>query len=239
MRLTIDYHSGLHPFAVLPPESSLPRLLHLEASPRYERSYSSRLAAAFLEVYRAANPDDTIDHLHLFDHQLPDFDQEAANQKMEHIASLIRSGEGIEPVGKWAAVLEQIERLKAADKVLLSSPMWNYSIPYRLKQYIDIVVQPALTFYVNRKGEYVGLLKNRSMQMLLSSGSEYRMRFPHEDDGTKTDFQRAYLEHMARFIGFKDIRVVKMQPSEDAGPEDVARIFEEKLEEAREAARKF
>jgi len=197
------------------------------------------MAAAFLEAYREANPEDEIDHLHLFEHPLPDFDQEAANQKMEHIASLIRTGEGIKPVGKWAAVLEHIERLKSANKVLLSSPMWNYSIPYRLKQYIDIVVQPGLTFYVNRKGEYVGLLKKHSIQMLLASGSRYQMRFPREDDGPKTDFQRAYLEHMARYLGFSDIRVIKMQPTEDATREEVARIFEEKLAEAREAGRNF
>lgn len=215
------------------------KLLYLEASPRKERSWSSRLAAAFLETYREANPDDEIDRLHLFEESLPDFDREAANQKMEHIASLIRSGEGIEPAGKWAEVLRHIERLKSADKVLLSSPMWNYSIPYKLKHYIDIVVQPALTFYVNRKGEYVGLLKKHTMQMILASGSRYQMRFPREDDGPKTDFQRAYLEHIARYIGFRDIRVIKMQPTEDAPPDEVAAIFETKLEEAREAARRF
>ena len=215
------------------------KLLYIEASPRREHSFSSRLAAAFLDAYRTNKPDDTIDHLHLFDHELPDFDEEAAMQKMEHIERLITEGKGIGPSGKWAAVMQQIERLKSANKVLLSSPMWNYSIPYRLKQYIDIVAQPALTFYVNRKGEYKGLLKDRPIQMILSSGSTYADRFPRDGDGTKTDFQRPYLEHMARFLGFSDIRVLKMQPTADASPRSVEEKFRELLAQAGEAGRRF
>lgn len=220
-------------------EDSVARLLYLEASPRHEKSFSSRLAAAFLETYREKNPTDTIDHLHLFDHELPEFDEEAASQKMQHIQRLVKEGQGIEPVGKWAAVVEQIERLKAADKVLLSSPMWNFSIPYRLKQYIDVIVQPALTFYVNRQGEYKGMLKDRPIQMILSSGSEYAMRFPQEDDGTKTDFQRPYLEHIANYLGFSDIRVIKIQPTEGVSPKTVDETLTTKLAEARQAGRDF
>lgn len=215
------------------------RLLYIEASPRREHSFSSRLAAAFLEAYRANNPGDTIDHLHLFDHQLPDFDEEAAMQKMEHIDRLITEGKGIAPEGKWASVIQEIERLKSADKVLLSSPMWNYSVPYRLKQYIDIVAQPALTFYVNRQGEYKGLLKNRPIQMILSSGSAYADRFPQEDDGAKTDFQRPYLEHIARFLGFSDIRMLKMQPTADASPKSIEENFRTMRAHAHDAGRRF
>lgn len=215
------------------------KLLYLEASPRREQSFSSRVAKAFLDAYRTVNPEDTIDHYHLFEQGIPEFDQEAAKQKMQHITRLIREGKGIEPVGKWAAILEQIDRLKSADKVVISSPMWNYSIPYRLKQYIDVVVQPGLTFGVNRKGEYVGLLKNKRMQLILASGSAYAPRFPREDDGPKTDFQRCYLEHITRYIGIDDVRTIKIGPTEAAVPPDVEKMFESKLTEAREAARVF
>lgn len=215
------------------------RLLYLEASPRHENSFSSRMAKAFLETYRELNPADEIDHYHLFDDPIPEFDAEAARQKMEHIARLIKEGKGIEPIGKWAEVLGAIDRLKAADKVVISSPMWNYSIPYRLKQYLDVVVQPGLTFGVNRRGEYVGLLKNKKMQLLLSSGSRYKPRFPLPDDGPKTDFQRWYLEHMSRYIGISDVSTVKMEPTDAAPADEVAEIFTSKLEEVRTAARNF
>lgn len=215
------------------------KLLYIEASPRRELSYSSRAASVFLDTYRIENPPDTIDHFHLFEHEIPEFDQEAAVQKMQHINRLIAEGKGIEPVGKWAAVLEQVDRLKSADKVLISSPMWNFSIPYKLKQYFDVIVQPGLTFGVNRKGEYVGLLRNKRMQLILASGSAYEPRFPREDDGPKTDFQRCYLEHMARYIGIDDVRTIKIDPTEAAAPPAVGEMFEARLEETRDAARIF
>ena len=71
--------------------------------------------------------------------------------------------------------------------------MWNYSIPYRLKHWIDLVVQVGASVLVNDKFEYVGQITDRPLQMVLSSGSPYEMRFPLESDGVKIDFQRAYL----------------------------------------------
>lgn len=215
------------------------KLLYLEASPRHEQSYSSRVASAFLEAYREANPDDEVDHYHLFEDGVPDFDREAADQKMEHIQNLIRHGKGIEPEGKWAAVVSEIERLKSADKILVSSPMWNFSIPYVLKQWIDVIVQPALTFGVDREGKYVGLLRDKRMQLVLASGSDYEARFPLPDDAPKTDFQACYLEHIANYIGITDVRTVHVRPTEALPPDQVQERFEAALEQAREAAGDF
>ncbi len=217
----------------------MPTVMYIEASPRGEQSFSSRAAAAFMLAYQGRNPDDVIEHLPLFDAVLPEFDAEAARQKMEYIAALVAGERGGKPVGKWAEVVAQVERLKAADKVVISAPMWNFSIPYRLKHYLDIVVQPGLTFYVNRQGQYVGMVCGKPLQLILASGSEYQPRFPEPDDGAKTDFQRPYLEHIFRYIGFEDIRVVKIEPTAAAAPEQVQVMFEAKLAEARLAGERF
>jgi FMN-dependent NADH-azoreductase len=215
------------------------RLLHIEASPRGEQSFSSQTASAFLDEYSQAHPGDDIVQLRLFDHPLPEFDAEAASQKMQHIAALTRGEKGVEPVGKWAAVVGEVDRLKSADKVLISTPMWNFSLPYRLKHYLDIIIQPGLSFYVNRRGEYVGLLRDRPLQLIVASGSAYTDGFPHADSGIKTDFLQAYLLHVARWIGFTDIRVIRIQPTADAMPDAIQKMAEEKLAEARTAARAF
>ena len=215
------------------------KLLYLEASPRQEQSYSSRAASVFLDTYLQKNPDDVIDHHHLFEDEVPVFDREAADQKMEHIQSLIKHGQGIEPVGKWAAVVDEINRLKSADKILISSPMWNFSIPYVLKQWVDIIVQPGLTFGVNREGKYVGLLRDKRLQLILASGSAYAPRFPLPDDAPKTDFQTCYLEHVANYIGIDDVRTIHVGPTEALPPDKVKANFESKLDETREAAGNF
>lgn len=215
------------------------RLLYIEASPRGDASFSSRAAASFVEAYRRANPGHEIEHLALFDTELPAFSGEGAGQKMAQIADMVRGGHGIDPSGEWAGVVAEIDRLKAADKVLIASPMWNYSIPYRLKHWIDLICQPGLTFTVNRQGEYVGLVRGRPLQLILASGSPYAARFPSAEDGTKTDFQRWYLEHIGRFIGFDDIRVVKIEPTGMLGPQELEQLLAAKRAEAARAAEMF
>ncbi len=215
------------------------KLLYIEASPRKDDSCSSRVANAFVEAYRAAHPDDEIEHLPLFDIDLPKFSGEGANQKMAQIVDMIKGGTGIEVSGEWAGVVQEIERLRSADKVVVSSPMWNFSIPYRLKHYIDLVCQPGLSFYVNAQGQYVGTITDKPIQFILASGSPYEVRFPRESDGTKTDFQRAYLEHMARFIGFEDIRFIKIEPTGMLPSAQLEALLNTRCEEAVRAAASF
>lgn len=215
------------------------KLLYIEASPRKENSSSSRVAKAFLEAYQQANPDHEVEHLPLFDVELPSFTGEGANQKMAQIVDMISGGTGIEAVGEWAGVVQEIERLRSADKVIVSSPMWNFSIPYRLKHYLDLVCQPGLSFYVSAQGEYIGMVTGKPIQFVLSSGSPYAVRFPEESDGTKTDFARPYLKHIARFIGFEDIRFIKIEPTGMLAPDQLEALIITKSQEAAEAAVTF
>ena len=65
------------------------RVLYIEASPRGERSFSSRVAQRFLRAYSARHPDDEIETLNLFATDLPEFGVEAAAQKMAQIDDLV------------------------------------------------------------------------------------------------------------------------------------------------------
>ena len=116
--------------------------------------------------------------------------------------------------------------------------MWNFSIPYRLKHYLDLVCQPGLSFYVS-EGQYIGMITGKPMQFILASGSPYALRFPLETDGTKTDFQRAYLEHIARFIGFEDIGTIKIEPTGMLAPDELEELLISKCEEAAKLAAVF
>jgi len=215
------------------------KLLYIEASPRKEHSASSRVANAFVEAYKEANPGCEVEHLPLFDIELPSFTAEGANQKQAQIVDMIMGGSGIEVTGEWAGVVQEFERLRDADRVIVSTPMWNFSIPYRLKHYLDLVCQPGLSFYVNEKAEYIGTITGKPIQFVLASGSPYEVRFPQESDGTKTDFARPYLAHIARFIGFEDIRFLKIEPTGMLPPDQLEALVNAKCEEAAEAAKAF
>ena len=56
-------------------------LLYVESSPRGARSVSSAVAQAFLQAYRQARPEFTVDTLNVWEENLPDFDQEAIGAK--------------------------------------------------------------------------------------------------------------------------------------------------------------
>jgi FMN-dependent NADH-azoreductase len=174
------------------------KVLHIEGSPRGPRSGSSQLAAWFLSAYRDAHPDDEIQTLNVFAADLPPFEADAADAKF---APIFRESLTPEQESIWARVRERIAELDACDKLVISSPMWNYSVPYALKHYLDIIIQPILTFgYDFEKMMHVGLLENRPVQLLLTRSS-----IPPGDYG---DFQLPYLRYALGSIGLRDIRAI-------------------------------
>lgn len=193
------------------------RILYLQASPMGDRAYSIRAARVFLEAYLAANPHDVIEELDLWRSNLPAFDSIAASGKYKVMRGLDHSEE---EAGAWREVVRTIDQLKAADKVVLSTGMWNFSIPYRLKQYIDIVVQPGLTFSFDPAKGYSGLVTGKALQLILASGGEYPAGTPMAG----YDFQRPYLEMIFGFMGFTDIRTIRVEGTlSPAGPDNLER----------------
>jgi len=180
------------------------RVLHIQASPMGDLSFSNRLVQTFLETYKDLNPADVVEKLDLWDADLPHFDFTAASGKYKVIRGLPHSETEAQA---WRRVVEQVDQLKAAEKVLVSSGMWNFSLPYRLKQWIDVIVQPGLTFSFDPEKGYVGLITGKPLQLLLASGGEY----PAGTDLASLDFQKPYLETIFGFIGFTDIRALRVE----------------------------
>ena len=205
------------------------KLLYISASPKGAASASGRIAAVFLEEYARQNPGDDIESLALFDAELPDFGREEAEAKFAPIYGAEMSEA---QKAAWMRVEAEIERLRSADKILLSSPMWNLSIPYKLKQYIDIIVQPRLTFtYDPRRMEHIGLLENRPLQLILTRSSVL--------PGDFSDFQLPYLKYIFEFIGIRDVRTLVAWQTTKASAEAREAYVTSFFETARTAARSF
>jgi FMN-dependent NADH-azoreductase len=135
----------------------------------------------------------------------------------------------------WKVVEATIADFKQADKYLISSPMWNFSIPYRLKQYIDVIVQPVYTFTYTAAEGYKGLVTGRPATLILARGSDY----PIATSAAALDYQRPYLEFILRFIGFTDIRTILIEPTLAAGPAAAAEKLAEAVTKARAEAQRF
>ena len=205
-------------------------VLYLQASPRQPQdSYSSRAASAFIAAYRKLHPDDQVVTRTVFDPALPEFNQVAADGKYA-----IMHGQPHTPAqaAAWRGVAQEAAAFKAADKIVLAVPMWNFGIPYRLKQYLDVLVQPTLTFSFDPVKGYAGLVKGKPVLLVLSRGGEYPA-------GSPVDFQLPYLKFVFQFIGFTDLRTLLIEPTMASGPEVAATKLAAAIQQAPALAATF
>jgi FMN-dependent NADH-azoreductase len=207
-------------------------VLNIQASPRIERSYSIAVANAFIESYRVLHPADEIITMNLFQKDLPPFDGLTVQAKYTIMHGLKHTEE---ERAAWRTVEALISEFKSADKYVLAVPMWNFSIPYRLKQYIDILVQPTYTFNVTEEGGYDGLVKSKPIFLSCSSGGEYPAGTPYE----AYDFQTKYLKLILGFIGFTDIRLLTIGPTLNQGPDVAKEKRAQAIAKAQEMAQTF
>jgi FMN-dependent NADH-azoreductase len=207
-------------------------VLHIRATATPEISYSLRAAEAFLKSYQEAHPDDTIDTLNLAEDEIPEFLGLAARGKYRILHGETHTQEEADA---WKAVQAEIERFKKAEKLVISSPMWNFGIPYRLKQYLDVLVQPGLTFSFSPEEGYKGLVTGRPAMLFLARGGEYKP----ETDAASFDFQRPYLDMILRYIGFSNITTMVIEPTLQGGPEVADQKLAEVITAAQEAAKTF
>ncbi len=208
------------------------RILHVRASPMGEPSFSSRLAAAFLDAYCAAHPSDRVDTRDLWHEPPPEFDRVAAAGKYKIMAGAAPTGD---EARAWDRVRDEIDRFTAADKVVVSAPMWNFGVPYRLKHWLDVVVQPSLTFGFDPAAGYSGLVTGRPLLLVLARGGTY----PAGTDAAGLDHQRPYLEQVFGFMGFTAIHTVVVEPTLQGGPDAAEAALARAAETVRDLARTF
>ncbi|MHC4105365.1 MAG: FMN-dependent NADH-azoreductase, partial [Planctomycetota bacterium] len=163
------------------------KLLYIQASPRGQRSHSVAVTDAFIEAYEQKHPDDEVDILNVFDESIPNFDGLAVQAKYTILHGKPHS-EAEQQV--WKDVEQVIEQFTSADKYVLAVPMWNFSIPYRLKQYIDLLVQPGYTFSYSPEAGYKGLVSGKPILVVFARGGEY----PPGSGAEGFDLQTKYIE---------------------------------------------
>jgi FMN-dependent NADH-azoreductase len=183
----------------------MPKLFHLNCSPRAD-SESAAGARVFLDGFRRARPDWDIDVMNLWRDHLPEFDGYVLEAKYARM-----SGQAFTDSQRDAFVVaERIAiRLALADRVLISTPMWNFSIPYKLKQWFDVIVQPGLTFRFDPATGYQPLLRDRPTIVIIASGGDFVTGM----NRGRTDMATPYLREALRFIGVSDVRFVPIGPT--------------------------
>ncbi len=202
------------------------KLLHIIATPRGEDSRTLKVTEAFFEGLKQSVPDYKIDTLDVTKEKLPELTVKAVNGKYVLLGGK-ELPDDLKPA--WSDIIKHIERFLSADGYIISSPMWNFSIPYYLKHYIDVILQPRYLFRYTEKGPE-GLVKNKKMVVITSRGGDYSPESPSH----AYDFQEPYIRAVFGLAGLTDITFINSQPMDALGPD----VQKEKIKEAQKTARK-
>ena len=176
-------------------------ILHVCANPKpTEESISKQIASAFIGKLIELKPDVELVNVDLYDEKppfysydlykrawYPVFDERYEPSKVEEMSLNYAKG--------------QIEKFKEADVLVLTMPMWNYSVPAIMKAWIDQILLPGYTFSLSKENGVQGLHNIKRIVMLVSSGGVYK----EEDD---RDALTRQIRHGFEFIGINEIDVV-------------------------------
>jgi FMN-dependent NADH-azoreductase len=181
------------------------KLLHVIATPREHESNTLRVTNAFLESMHEKYADLSVDVIDLFNRDLPAIAGENIESKYTLSVGL--------PIDKrhkesWAQIELLVKHFLSADMYLITTPMWNFGIPYTLKYYIDCIIQPGYTYRYNEQGQPVALVLGKKMVCITSRGGDYSQNSPFH----AYDFQEPYLRAIFGYIGITDMHVINAQP---------------------------
>ncbi|OYE01311.1 FMN-dependent NADH-azoreductase [Nostoc sp. 'Peltigera membranacea cyanobiont' 232] len=173
-------------------------ILHIDSSPRAERSHSRELSKEFVSAWRAAHPEDAIAYRDLGHHPVPHVDEAwiaAAFSPPEthtrELAEAIRISD------------ELVDEFLAADRYVFGVPMYNFNIPSTFKAYIDQIVRINRTVALNAQG-FKGLVEGKKAVIITARGGDFSPASP----AVAYDFQEPYLRTIFGFIGITDIQFI-------------------------------
>lgn len=92
-----------------------------------------------------------------------------------------------------------IEEVKAADTLVIAAPMYNFTIPTQLKNWIDLIARAGVTFKYTENGVQ-GLFENKKAIVVTTRGGI------HKD--APTDNITPYLRTVLGFVGIADVEFV-------------------------------
>jgi FMN-dependent NADH-azoreductase len=184
----------------------MPTLLHIDSSPRGDRSISRKLSKAFAEEWQRKNIHGKIVYRDLVKTNLPFVD-------VQWIGGAYSPSDQHTPEQQAALKISDdlVEEFLSADEIVLGTPMYNFNVPANVKAWIDHIVRVGKTFEI--KGtELKGLLPaGRKATFIVASGSNFKPGGPRAHQ----DHESPYLQSIFSFIGITDTRVLLAGDAKD------------------------
>ncbi len=109
-----------------------------------------------------------------------------------------------------------IEEVKAADTLVIAAPMYNFTIPTQLKNWIDLIARAGVTFKYTENGVQ-GLIEGKKAIVVTTRGGI------HKD--SPTDNVTPYLRTVLGFVGITAVEFVyaeALNMGEDAASKGIS-----------------
>ncbi len=176
-------------------------ILHIDSSPRGERSFSRLFSNEFTSKWKSAHPEDTITYRDLGRNPVPHVDE-------SWIAAVFTPLQARTPELAKAVELSDalVDEFLAADRYVFGVPMYNLNIPSIFKAYIDQIVRIGRTFTDNNR-VIKGLAEGKKMLIITARGASFTPGSPT----AAFDYQEPYLRAIFGFIGITDITFIHVE----------------------------
>ncbi len=176
-------------------------ILHVCANPKpTEESVSKQLAAAFFGKLIELKPEAELVNVNLYDEKPPFYSYELYKRAWYPVFDESYEPSKVEEMAMNYAA-KQADAFNAADVLVLTMPMWNFTVPAIMKAWMDQVLTPGLTFSISKEEGVKPLHKVKSIVLLVASGGVYK-----EDDDR--DALSRQVRHAFGFVGIDDIEIV-------------------------------
>ena len=191
-------------------------------------SRTLKVLDAFLSSYHDTHPTDNVTVKDLYQRNFPEIDAE-----MMCAWNDLRAGKQFESLTpsqreKINTFNTSVQEFIGADKVIIANPLWNMSIPTKLKSWIDSINAAGKTFKYNPDGTASPLAPGKHILHIQAAGGKY--------DGK--DFGTQYIQMMMNYLGASTTEKISVEGM-DHFPDQAQTIVNEAVEEAKQAATKF
>jgi FMN-dependent NADH-azoreductase len=173
-------------------------LLKFDSSPMGDHSVSRRLTSQFAESWLKSHPGGTV-----VSRDLTALDIPPIGATWVTAAYTPEEARTPEQAKLLSTSDELIADLQAADEYVFGVPMHNFSIPSRLKLWIDQIVRAGKTFSYSSTGPN-GLLTGKKATLLIATGGAYQQGTPL----ASLNFVTPYLIAVFGFIGITDVKII-------------------------------
>ncbi len=191
----------------------MPTLLRIDCSPRTLNAHSWRFADDVMQTLIALEPGLDVRRRDLTQFPPPPIDAGFDAAMRPHQTK--ESARGVAALAHSEMLIGELEQ---SDRLLISTPMHNYTVPASLKAWIDQVVRFGRTFQSTPDGK-IGQLKDRPAYVVIAAGGYFT-----GDRARQPDYLTGYLLAILATIGIRDVTMIPLEGL-NRGPEAVEQAY--------------